>query len=74
MQLEYGTEVIDRNGKILGTVGQVMRNSWTGEISKFIVHQETPSRDRFFSPQDVLEATESEIRLGISSDELNKSE
>ena len=59
---------------MLGTIGYVIRNAWTGEISKFIIRRGAISRDLFFSPQDVLEATESKIRLGISSDELNENE
>jgi sporulation protein YlmC with PRC-barrel domain len=52
MEVEYGSEVIDSNGKSLGTVNYVMRNTWTGEISKFIVRREAPERDLFVSVQD----------------------
>ena len=72
MAIEYGTEVVDKSGKPLGTVDYVIRNSWTGEISKFTVRQEVSNRYLSFSPGDVLEVNESKIRLGISSDELNK--
>ena len=74
MEIKYGAEVIDRNGEVLGMVAHVIRNSWTGEISKFMVSREALSKYLSFSPQDVLEATESKIRLSISSDELNESE
>jgi sporulation protein YlmC with PRC-barrel domain len=70
MEIEYGSEVIDRDGKVLGTVDYVIRNSWTGEISKFMVRRSPPDRDLLFSLQDVLEAAESKIKLGISLDEL----
>jgi len=70
MEIEYGAEVIDRDGKVLGTVDYVIRNSWTGEISKFMVRRESPNRDLLFSLQDVLEVAESKIKLGISLDEL----
>ena len=36
MRIEYGAEVVDKNGNLLGTVTTVVRNSWTGEISKFM--------------------------------------
>jgi len=61
MEVEYGTEVIDKKGKVLGTVDYVIRNTETGEVSKFMVHRELPERELFFSPQDVLEATKSKI-------------
>jgi len=74
MEIEYGAKVIGRNGNVLGTVGYIIRNSWTGEISKFMVYRQAPKGDLFFSPQDVLEATESEVKLGISLTELNENE
>lgn len=71
-EIEYGAEVIDRNGKILGTVGHIVRNTWTGQISKFIVRGVTPGVDLFLSPEDVLEITKSTVKLNISFDELSK--
>jgi sporulation protein YlmC with PRC-barrel domain len=73
VDIEYGTEVIDRDGKALGTVNYVIRNMWTGEISKFMVRREPPERELFFSPQDVLEAAEAKIKVDISSEELSES-
>ena len=72
MEIEYGAEVIDRNGKVIGTVAHVIRNSWTGEISKFVVRRKAPDRDLFLSPEDVLEVTNTGIRLNISYDELSE--
>jgi len=71
MEIEYGAEVIDRDGKVLGTVNYVIRNSWTGEISKFMVRRESPDRGLLFSLEEVLEAANSKIKLSISLDELN---
>ena len=72
MEIEYGTEVIDRDGKVLGTVDYVIRNTWTGEISKFMVRRGPPGRDLLFSLQDVLEAAETNIKVSISLDELSR--
>ena len=72
MEIDYGSEVIDRDGKVLGTVDYVIRNSWTGEISKFMVRRGQPDRDLLFSLQDVLEAAESKIKVSISLDELTE--
>jgi len=72
MEIEYGTEVIDRNGKVLGTVDHLMHNTWTGEISKFVVRRRAPDRDLFFSTEDVIEATNTRIRVGVSFDELSE--
>lgn len=72
MEIEYGAEVTDRNGKVLGKVDHLMRNTWTGEMSKFMIRRKAPDKDLLFSVEDVLEATVSKIRLNISLDELSK--
>lgn len=72
MEIEYGTEVIDRTGKVLGTVDHLVHNTWTGEVSKFVVRRKAPERDLFFSTEDVLEATNTRIRVGVSCDELSE--
>ena len=49
MAVEYGATVIDKNGKVLGTVDHLMRNTWIGEITKFAVHSKAPDKDLFFA-------------------------
>jgi sporulation protein YlmC with PRC-barrel domain len=70
MEIEYGAEVKDKNGKALGTVNKVIRDSWTGEISKFQVSTELTELDPFVSPENVAEATPSEVKLTIAFDEI----
>ena len=72
MEIEYGAKVIGKNGNVLGTVDYIIRNSWTGEISKFVVYRQAPGGDLSFSPQDVLEATEYKVKVGFSLSELNE--
>ena len=72
MEIKYGAQVVDTNGKLLGTVDHLMHNTLTGEVSKFVVNRKPPHRDLFFSPQDVLEVKNSKIKVNISSDELSE--
>jgi len=72
MKIEVGAEVLDSDGVLLGIVNNIIRNSWTGEISKFMVRTEEPEAAHFFSPEQVLEVTDSKIKLSISSEELTK--
>lgn len=72
MEIEFGTVVIDKDSKVLGTVDHLVRNTWTGEISKFMVRREAPDSDLFFSPQDVLEVTNTKVKLNVSLDEVNE--
>ena len=71
MQIKYGAEVVDKNGALLGTVDHLMHNTLTGEVSKFVVNRKPPERDLFLSPEDVLETTESMIKLNVSFEELD---
>ncbi len=72
MEPEYAAEVIDQTGKILGKVDHLVRNSWTGEITKFVVRREAPDEDLFLSTKDVSEATKSKVKLNVSLEELVK--
>jgi sporulation protein YlmC with PRC-barrel domain len=63
MKLENGTEVIDNNGKNIGTIGEIIRDSWTGEIRKFTVKTENIFDELIYSPEDVEEATENQVKL-----------
>lgn len=73
MDIEYGAEVIDREGKTLGTVDYVIRNSWTGEISKFRISSNSLGSEFFFSPEEILELVEDSIKVNFYSDGLPRS-
>lgn len=70
MAIEFGAEVVDNRGRVMGTVEYLIRNSWTGEISKFMVSGEALGTDLFFTPEDIVKATSQKIHLAISLDEL----
>lgn len=72
MEIEYGAEVVDKSGKVLGRVDHLVHNTWTGEISNFVVRRKAPDRDLFLSPQDVLEVTNTKVKLNISISELSE--
>jgi sporulation protein YlmC with PRC-barrel domain len=69
MEIKPGAEVIDKNGKVLGSVTHLARDGWSGEVKKFIVNRKPPDKDLFFTPEDVLEATDARIKLKIALDE-----
>jgi len=66
MEIQYGADVLDKNEQVLGAVDYLIRNTYTGEISKFKVKTELAEADLFFSPEDVLEATPNEIKLKVT--------
>jgi len=72
MKLKYGDEVTDRDGKVLGTVDHLVRNTWTGEITKFVVRRKAPDKDLILSTEDVQEVVKSTVRLNLSLEELSQ--
>jgi len=69
MEIRYGAQVVDKNERVLGSVDHLMRNAWSGEISKFMVCRKAPATDLFLTPEDVLEATDTKVKLRIAIDE-----
>ncbi len=69
MEPQYGAEVIDKNGKKLGTISYLIRDMWDGGIKKFMIHRKPPETDLTFSPQDASEITETTVRLNIAVEE-----
>ena len=72
MMLEFGAEVIDSKGEVLGTIDHLARNLSTGEIRKFVVRRKGDEKDLFLTPDDVLEATEYRVKLKLSFEELSQ--
>jgi len=72
MELEYGAEVVDQNDKVLGTVDHLVRNTWTGEITKFVVRRQAPNEDLFLSSEDVLEIKGNKIKLNVPLEKLGQ--
>jgi sporulation protein YlmC with PRC-barrel domain len=69
MEIKPGVQVIDKNGKVVGSVNHLARDGWSGEVKKFIVNRKPPDKDLFFTPEDVLEATDASIKLRFALDE-----
>lgn len=73
MEIEYGAEVIDKNGKSLGTVDYIARDTYTGDIKKFKVSTDLADTDLFYSPEDVLESSVTQIKLKAPFNQPGKS-
>jgi hypothetical protein len=70
MQIKYGAVVVNKDDIVMGTVTYIVRNAWTGEISKFMVQRNRPNNNLFLSIDDVLEVMGSEVKLRLSHEEL----
>jgi hypothetical protein len=72
MQVEYGALVEDKDNKVLGTVDYIVRDTWSGEQRKFMVHRHAPQTDISFTPQHIAQTTEEKVKLNVSLDELER--
>ena len=69
MEIGHGAEVFDKNGRRLGTVDRVIRDTFTTEIKTFTVSTDITDAGLFFSPEEVQEATSTTVKLGVALDE-----
>jgi sporulation protein YlmC with PRC-barrel domain len=69
MEIQYGAEVVDKNEKYIGMVDYLVRNTYTGEISKFKVKTDLAESDLFFSPEDAIEVKPNRVKMNFSFDE-----
>ena len=65
---QIGAEVKDANGRLLGKIDYVVRDTWSGDIRKYIIYRNPPDEDLSFSPDDVSEVSESFVKLSITFD------
>ena len=68
MDIKPGVPVVDKNGRELGSVTHLARDGWSGEVRKFIINRTPPDKDLFLAAEDVVEATDSIIKLKIAVD------
>ena len=69
MDIKPGVPVVDRIGKALGSVTHLARDGWSGKVKKVIINRKPPDKDIFFTPEDVLEITDTVITLKYDFDE-----
>jgi sporulation protein YlmC with PRC-barrel domain len=72
MDVKYGAKVIDKNGQHLGEVDHIVMDSWSGEPRKFVVRLSDDVSAAYFKPEHVARATEREVSLNVSLEELDK--
>ena len=62
-----GTEVRDRTGKLLGTIDYIVRDSWSGDVRKYLVYRKPPEEDISFTPEDISENEDAVVTLSIEA-------
>jgi hypothetical protein len=72
VEIEFGATVKDKNGTRLGTIDHIVRDSWSGDVRKFVVRQKELGNELFLSLDYVTKATDKEVTLNISLKELSQ--
>ena len=72
MEIEYGTAVLDKNGKALGQVDYIVMDSWSGEPRKYMVRRDKGDDAWFFTPEQVAEVVEGKVKLNVANEELEQ--
>lgn len=61
--IQYGADVWDTRGNLVGSVAHIVQDTWTGKVKSFMVRDEESKESIFFEPADVLEAAEDKITV-----------
>jgi sporulation protein YlmC with PRC-barrel domain len=72
MDIEYGMLVVDKNGKSLGKVSNIVLDGWSGEPRKFVVRPENEVSAFFFSPEQVAEVSGEKVKLNLAAGEVEQ--
>ena len=72
MEIEYGATVLDKNGKNIGTVDYIIRDSWSGDIKKFVIRRHPAKDDLFLAPEHVQESDKAKIKMDLPLAELEQ--
>jgi hypothetical protein len=70
--IEYGTSVVDKNEKKIGTVDHIIMDSWSGEPRKFVVRCDDGVSAVYFTPKDVKESGSEKVKLNLASEEMER--
>ena len=72
MEIEYGATVLDKDGQNLGTVDYIIRDSWSGEVKKFVIHRHPEKSDLFLPLDHVQEADKDTVKMDLPLDQLEQ--
>ncbi len=72
MDLEFGMPVVDRDDQLVGTIGKIFMDSWTGKPRKYMVLREIAGPDTIYmvKPEQISEVSGGKARLTLTLAEL----
>jgi len=74
MDIEIDMKVVDKSGKNLGTVDQVINDMWSGQPRKYVIHLPHEEGALFFKPDQVAEVTKGKVTLSLIAADIESTE
>ncbi|MCJ7605990.1 MAG: DUF2171 domain-containing protein [Dehalococcoidales bacterium] len=71
MDIEYDMQVMDKDGKALGTVDRIIMDTWSGEPRKYMIRL-NDDEAIFFTPKQVASVANNGVTLNIADEELER--
>ena len=71
-EIEFGTPVVDKNDRPVGTIDHIINDMWSGDVRKYVVRLEDEISAAYFSPEHIAQATPEKVKLSLSLEEMEK--
>ena len=70
MDIEVDMKVVDKSGKALGTVDQVINDLWSGEPRKYVIMLPKDAGALFFKPDQVDKVEKGKVTLSVAAADI----
>ena len=70
MDIEVDMKVVDKTGKALGAVEQVILDTWSGEPRKYVVAVPDDAVALFFKPDQVDKVEKGKVTLSVAAADI----
>jgi hypothetical protein len=70
MDIEIDMKVVDKSGKALGVVDQIINDMWTGEPRKYVIMLPDDAGAFFFKPDQVAKVEKGKVTLSLAAAEI----
>jgi sporulation protein YlmC with PRC-barrel domain len=74
MDIEIDMKVVDKTGKALGTVDQIINDMWSGEPRKYVIMLPNDEGAFFFKPDQVGKVEKGKVTLALAAADIERTE
>ncbi len=74
MDIEVDMKVVDKTGKALGIVEQVINDMWSGEPRKYVIMLPNDAGALFFKPDQVSKVEKGKVTLSLAAADVESTD